>query len=348
MEPIISTYFIEQNIDLQCNSRELILLLKKVKVKLFIRPHNYESLKKNIYTNFKPKKKNLIISITGILPSGERTEVIDDDTYKKDISLFIVSYKISRGQIFPDFQPKNYFTISNLESPEFSEPNYIVPNVEDFKRKYSNRIREEQNKKFDSIISDLDESIDSSLNRSVQDIIFSTKQEYAKKLNQLKLTIFNVSKTLNKKEKYSNKIANDIRDKILSQMPSKIKFIFEQNRINALKNINEANPKKIRINKMKIYALLKKKNSNEISWLKEENSDKDINFDQSKISNEFPFDKEMLYKRGMDFILNYNLDLIVEKPKEGSQYRMFISIIDNETKQKLSKPLEIIVKMINK
>ena len=57
MEPIISIYFIDQNIDLQCNSRELILLLKKVKVKLFIRPHNYESLKKNIYTNFKPKKK---------------------------------------------------------------------------------------------------------------------------------------------------------------------------------------------------------------------------------------------------------------------------------------------------
>ena len=356
MEPIISIYFIDQNIDLQCNSRELIQLLKKLKVKLLIRPHNYESLKENIFTKFNPKKKkNLIISITGILPSGERTEVIDDDTYKKDISLFIVSYKkICSGQIFPGFQPKNYFTISNLEPPEFPEPNYVVPNVEDFKRKYSNIISEEQNKEFDSIISDFDKSIDISLNKSVQNIILSSNtQRYATKLNQLKQTFFNVSKTLNKKEKFNNKIANDIRDKLFYRMSSKenmpkVLFIFEKNKINVLKNINDANPKIIRINKMKIYTLSKTKNSNEISWFKEENSDKDINFDQNKISNEYPFDKEMLYKNGMDFILNYNLYLSVEKPKERSQHKMFISIIDNETKQKLSKTLEIIVTMINK
>ena len=362
MEPIISISFIDKKRDLKYNNKDLIQLIEKTKI--VIRPPDYQSLEDTIYKKFKPKEnKNLIISILGIFPSGERIEVVDDDTYSKDISNFIISRE--KKPIFPILKSRTYFTESNIELPKSLESNYIIPNVEDFKKRYSFKVKDEQKKLFDDMMSDLDESLDKSLNKNVQDIILGTSRNSINKIDNLKKVLFNIRSDINKKsDKYKTYIRtcssklNDIKNIIefnISKIGNnpEILFNFEPNKINVnvVKEINDINPIKIRIAHIKIKNLTKNKFLNDMSWLKEEKSDKEINFDQSEISNEYPFDKDKIYKSGQS-INTFDLNLIIEKPNEmkeyKSQYKMITSIINIYNKQKISYSLEIVVTMINR
>ena len=81
-----------------------------------------------------------------------------------------------------------------------------------------------------------------------------------------------------------------------------------------------------------------------MSFLKEENSDKNINFDQNEISNEFPFEDGDTYKSKQE--KDQNLNLIIDGAKEDSTYRMFISIINKNNKETISEsPLEVVIKI---
>ena len=128
MDSIISISYVNRNIDVNCNSQELIKFLKKSKI--IIRPSDYEGLMEFINSTFKPKKKqNQNLCITGILPSGERTEIKDNETYSKNISLFLVSYKNeTHSTLFGDFKPESYFHKSSLDIPELPKSELQLPN----------------------------------------------------------------------------------------------------------------------------------------------------------------------------------------------------------------------------
>ena len=355
MEPIISLSYIEKKVDLKCSSKDLIQLLKKSK--FAIRPPDFESLRKTINDKLKPReKKNYSLLITGILPSGERTEVVDDDTYTKEISLFVVSYKkASRGPLFSDIRAKSFFSQKSLELPDFSSN---ALNISDF-GSISEQIKKDQIRRFDTMINDLDESFDKSLNESVKEIILSATQENIKKVDKLKSSFMNINSNLKEKKdicimtirKNSNKL-NDITNTIekpnhpIEKIPEII-FSFEPNKISVEKDINDFDPKKIKIPKITVKNLTELQYPQEMLWFKEKASDKDINFDQSDRSNEYPFEKDRLYNSGKESY-DYQLDLIIDEPKEMTQYKMIISIINKDNKQILSDTLEIVVKMTKK
>ena len=358
MESIISISFIDKKIDLECSSQELIKLLKKSK--FVIRPPDFEGLNNTIANKFNPKpKKNYSISITGILPSGERTEVTDDDTYDKEISLFIVSYKkASRGPLFPDLKPKKFFTQSTLELPTFSNTSKSIPNINEFMSKQSQEIKDEQIKRYDSMISNLDLSLDKSLNDSVQNIILSASQSNIKKLEKIREDFNKFNQKIKEKRdnlknilRRNSEKVNDITKKVevnlqLNNKIPEVLFSFEQNKIKVEKDMNDLDPRKINIKTITIKSL-SEKYPDEMLWLKEEDSDKNINFDQSDKSNEYPLMSDKLKKNEID-TYEYDLDLIIDEPKEMTEYKMIVSIINKENKQKLSDSLEIVVKTTKK
>ena len=100
---------------------------------------------------------------------------------------------------------------------------------------------------------------------------------------------------------------------------------------------------KFKLKNIKIMNISQKEyKSDKLIWYKEEQSDKDINFDQNIIKNEdkiFPCGKE---------IDDLSLDLCIDKPKERD-YIILISIKDNESNKVISlNHLKIIVKMRDK
>ena len=100
---------------------------------------------------------------------------------------------------------------------------------------------------------------------------------------------------------------------------------------------------KFKLKNIKIMNISQKEyKSDKLIWYKEEQSDKDINFDQNIIKKEdqiFPCGKE---------IDDLSLDLCIDKPKERD-YIILISIKDNESNKVISlNHLKIIVKMRDK
>jgi hypothetical protein len=100
---------------------------------------------------------------------------------------------------------------------------------------------------------------------------------------------------------------------------------------------------KFKLKNIKIMNISQKEyKSDKLIWYKEEQSDKDINFDQKIIKKEdqiFPCGKE---------IDDLSLDLCIDKPKERD-YIILISIKDNESNKVISlNHLKIIVKMRDK
>ena len=69
-----------------CTNKEIINGLKEQK--FLIRPSSFEEFKKSI-SNYN-EKKNTTRKIVGIYPSGERIEIEDEESYKKEISIFLV------------------------------------------------------------------------------------------------------------------------------------------------------------------------------------------------------------------------------------------------------------------
>lgn len=127
----------------------------------------------------------------------------------------------------------------------------------------------------------------------------------------------------------------------------KIIFRFSKGVINLEKEIhNNDRNKKITIDNIKIKNISKKEyNSVLMSWLKEDNSNEEINFDQEKINKEFPFESKDKYQSQQD-VNDLNLNLIVDNPQDETDYKIFVSIINKENKNVISeKPLEIVVKM---
>lgn len=152
--------------------------------------------------------------------------------------------------------------------------------------------------------------------------------------------------TVTNTQENDNKNESDEKDNSdLDQEIEKIIFKFNKLIINIEKEINDKNGKEIKINNIQIENISNKEyNSSLMSWFKDENSDDNINFYPNTSSKILPFKNKEVYssKQNID---NLSLDLIVDNPEEDNDYKMFISII-NEDKNIISeKPLEVVVKM---
>ena len=118
-------------------------------------------------------------------------------------------------------------------------------------------------------------------------------------------------------------------------------FRFSNDIINIEKEFtNEDKNVIIKLENIKIKQIFRPKL---ISWLKEDNSNKEINFEQENINKELPFSNIDKFLTQQD---DLNLNLIVDNPQDKTDYKMFISIINKENNKKISeKPIEIAVKL---
>ena len=234
MEPIINISFINKQFDPECKSTDLLKNLSK-NTKFFIRPSNFGELNKIFTSSFKPKdkeKQKLILSFNGILPSGDRIEIKDDKSFKKDISIIFVCYKKLKkqiGNIFGNDEPDDDIIGEDHLKIDDHIPNLNINEIINLKKSVSSDIKIDQTKIFQNCIDNINSNFTKKLSGSVQDLILRSSQENIKNnFNDLRKS-FKSSKSIlfERKDnalnviKYNNKQLNDINSTIKKATGSK-------------------------------------------------------------------------------------------------------------------------------
>ena len=227
MEPIINISFINKQFDPECKSTDLLKNLSK-NCKFFIRPSNFQELSKIFTSTFKPKdkeKQKLILSYNGILPSGDRIEIKDDKSFKKDISIIFVCYKKLKkqiGNIFNDDEPDDDILGEDHLKIEDHIPNLNINEIINLKKSVSSELKIDQTKIFQNCIDNINSEFAKKLSSSVQDLILRSSQENIENnFNDLRKSFkSSKSKLFERKDsalnviKYNNKQLNDINSTI--------------------------------------------------------------------------------------------------------------------------------------
>ena len=185
-------------------------LLKILKKPMFyIRPPSFEKLKKLISTLNIKKDYNTITKIIGLTPSGERIEIKDEETYKKDISIFVVlTIRISKI-VLPDINTKKLFNIESnfLDNLRHSINININKNQKidendkfnDLKKSINSEMEQMQNKLIDNFMrKDSDDMLN--LNRSISDIMDKIKNKNIFNINNLRQSLQIFKKNVYKKQ----------------------------------------------------------------------------------------------------------------------------------------------------
>jgi len=154
-----------------------------------IRPSSFEEFKKSIsiYNSNKTRK------IVGLYPSGERIEIEDEESYKKEISIFLVLNVEIKKKLFADINTKGFFKseINFLENVKNSlnllkkKTIDFQENINTLKKKLSKEIEQVHNTilgKF--VIKDND-----ILDKSVRNIIDNRKKNDESKFDELRRSI---------------------------------------------------------------------------------------------------------------------------------------------------------------
>ena len=376
MDSIIALSFLNKEIEPHLNNNEFIKVFEKSY--LFIRPKKFQELQKLVETTFKPENKEiqkLYLTYYGIGPTGERFEIIDDSTFRDDNSIIFICYIKKIEPMFDDIKTNEYFKIGdekleleiqkmeNIKIDKIIQP-YLI-------RHKSEEIKESQK----NLIKDIRKRLNDNLKESMNDLILSsTKEKINKNIGGFRKKFENIINSLFKKKKNcveimkkNNEKLKKINDTIkrysskglpkVNPKPEpkpelkeeKIIFKFNKILINLEKEINDKNDNLINIQNIQIQNISSKDyKSSLILWLKEDNSDENINFYPDKSNKELPLDDDEVFasKQNID---NLCINLIVDDPKEDFDYKMFISIINKENKKVISeKPLEVVVKMKKK
>ena len=385
MDSIIALSFINKEIEPQLSNNDLIQHLKKSN--FLIRPTKFEDLKKYVQETFKPKNKEnqkLYLTYYGILPTGERFEIKDDSTFRDDNSIIFICYIKKRKPIFDDIKSEEFFKNEEEENLEDEIPEMTNIKIDEIiqpglLRTISFEIKESQN----NMIKDIKERLNENLKESMNDLILSaSKEKINNNMSGFRKTFSNLTNRLFKRKKncidlmqknneklknindtikrYSSKDLPKVKPKSEPKSehkpepkpePEEEKIIFKFNKIliSLEKEINVKKDNIINIKNIQIQNISSKDyKSSLMSWLKEDNSDKNINFYPDKSNKELPLDddEDFASKQNID---NLCINLIVDDPKEDLDYKMFISIINKENKKVISeKPLEVVVKMKKK
>ena len=122
-------------------------------------------------------------------------------------------------------------------------------------------------------------------------------------------------------------------------------FRFNKEKIEIKKKINlKAKKATIKVDDFQIKNISKKEfKSIKMSWLKEDNSDENINFHNNKKILDFGNDKVYFSQQN---ISDLNISLIIDNPIDNNDYKIFVSIMNKENKKTISeKPLQIVIKI---
>ena len=404
-----------------CTNKNLLKIITKPKY--YIRPPSFNELEKLISTLYTNKDKdNTKTKIIGLCPSGERIEINDEETYKNNISIFIVLNLRKKKLLLPDINTKGLFHTENnyLDNLRHSlnitniKPKKIENETfSNFRKSINSEIEKTKNSLIDNFMrKDSNEML--KLEKSVSDIIEKIEIKNKMNINNLRqsLTIFkkNVVKKqnsliqsirLNSKkiekaietanlqkdsdnekengkenveedEQEDNMDVNDIKvkqsiidaqeffdnieevneEKIDENDEEKIIFAFIEKKINVEQLEYEIKEKSqiIHVKNIKIKNIgLKEYDLSHFNWLKDKNSDEDINFYQESANEEF---KNELHFTSTEICKseeeknNLDLNLIIDKPTVGKKYTMYISIFNINKKEVSSEePLEISVEI---
>ena len=154
-----------------------------------IRPSSFEEFKKSIsiYNSNKTRK------IVGLYPSGERIEIKDEESYNKEISIFLVLNVEIKKKLFVDINTKELFKSENNFLENFKNSLNLLKkktidfqeNINTLKKKLSKEIEQVHNTilgKF--VIKDND-----ILDKSVRNIIDNRKKNDESKFDELRRSI---------------------------------------------------------------------------------------------------------------------------------------------------------------
>ena len=181
-----SNKIIKESEYITCKNKDIIKGQKQ-KI-LLVRPSSYKEFKKFISTH--KKKENTTRKIVGLYPSGERIEIKDEESYNKEISIFLVLN--IETKLFLDINTKGLFKSENFLENVKNSLNLLKKKTIDFqenintlKKKLSKEIEQVHNTilgKF--VIKDND-----ILDKSVRNIIDNRKKNDESKFDELRRSI---------------------------------------------------------------------------------------------------------------------------------------------------------------
>ena len=169
-----------------------------------MRPSDFEELQRIVEDTYRPKnreKEKLNLTYFGFLPTGERVEITDNNTYQKDISIIFVSYVKTRRRVMDinteDFSDKDEEE-NELQLPEMA--NFQIDEYVNTKllRTFSSDINENKNKLINNINENLNESVKKSLNDLV---LADSKEKINKHMNIIRKSISSLTDKLFRKKK---------------------------------------------------------------------------------------------------------------------------------------------------
>ena len=376
-KPLIAISFIDKNVKPHC-SNDYLVNLPQQDIRIFIRPSNFEELQNLIHKEFSPRDKSpkYIFYYNGILPSGDSVELTDDLTFQKEISIVFAYYqKKPKNSDFLEFiDPKSYFSRDDLKI-QIKEDDIPTLKINDeilFRRMKSVKISDdilEHKKNIENYITQPKDPIEN-IKKNINELILSSSKENIRKcvsnLDEVKGKMRDIwsksSKCLNKL-KNNNKKLDEMKETIrnVKKIPTKGKQIIEKNylsphqkkeeekvlfkfkeeTIKVEKDIKEIIGKEINIKKISIQNLSKKNyNSDLMAWLKDKNSDENINIKPGEENIE---DENIINNQDLHYL---KIKLFIDNPKENTGYKILVSLMNKETKKIISeKPLEILVKI---
>ena len=352
------------------NSSNLEIIKNTEKTRLIIKPKTFKDLYKQIFSETKYEENQIIL---GIL-SNDKKKINNDnfEHYKDKISIYLGCSQDDSDSSFNSTLNIEEETLIKLESIEVPSNNKLVDTQKEeiltLKNKLSGEIEEVQNKLFDSFKNEFDENLKKNLSESLNDIVLKFSKKNIQKVENLRNSVKSVSKKFLERanscmdltkqnsekikeikkliiHKKDDKDEKELKEVIIHKKEEKDEKIFEfcDNPIFYEETVN--NPK-FEIKNIKIKNISKDKDyqSNMLVWLKDENSNEELNFVQDEIKNEFAFIKDQNYPKQKE-IDNLTLNLFIKEPKV-QKYKILISIKDKETNKIISKkPLEIAVSM---
>ena len=364
MSSLLITTFINKEIKLESVDEELLKLLNQSETKYIIRPKNFKELESKIKSLFKPKNKiKSVLSYNGLYSTGKIEEIPDNSSLDENISFILICYKKKTKKIIvPKVDTNNLIKTEDSKIELKLSENIDLDttfNINQFlkmKEALSSEIITKQDSLFERCIENLNTSLEEELRRSASDFLNNSQKNIKEYSEKLKNSVYSSTKNLiqrkndalnklNKnaediekineeiKKNKSNKQIKPIIKKVEPKPEPEEKIIFRFNKglINLEQEINRKDTKKsLKIENIHIKNISKKEyNSALMAWIKEDNSDKQINFDQEEINEIFPFQNEGNYQSQQD-INDLYLNLIVDNPQDETDYKMVVSIINKE------------------
>ena len=346
-ESIVSISLITNKFDINISNLELISYIEKSQ--MILKPKNFRDLYNQVFSESKFEPNQIIL---GFLPEGKKIEIEDDKIYeffKNKISIYLGYRKQNSDKTCVISKNKNNIIEKEIINKLKAIP---VPSNKELVEKQKEEIRKLKTELSDEIIdfnnnllNELFEDFDGHLNDYLCDKYLKQNCFYPK-LRNLRYPLLNLMmislRKLRKDVVIYDKQLLKKRNKLLIDNKNEKIFKFCDESIFVEKTIKNW---KFELKNIKIKNISQKEyKSDKLIWFKEEQSNKDINFDQNIIKNDYIFIKDQIFPSEKE-IDNLSLNLCINRPKEAN-YIMFVSIKDNQSNNIISEnPLKITVKM---